>query len=124
MLRSVWRICMWILGLKELRPIMRVVSVLASLPCSERLSLGTLTGLILPCPQKPTLPNSHTIQNAQTHFNRFLRTPKCIVGKQITSTIILLDDNALIPVFNTFVTTESNFPMIGDSKFCMYNSCF
>ena len=65
--------------------IMKAVSVLGSLPCSERFFSG-YPGLILPCPQKPTLPNSHSIWNARTH-NRFLRSPKWLVGKQITTTV-------------------------------------
>ena len=39
---------------------------------------------VFPCPQKPTLPNSNSILNAQTRLNEFIRTPKCFVGKQIT----------------------------------------
>ena len=39
---------------------------------------------VFPSPQKPTLPNSNSIWNARTGFNKFLRTPKCSVGKQIT----------------------------------------
>ena len=39
---------------------------------------------VFPFPQKPTLPNSTSIWNAQTHLNEFIRTPKCFVGKQIT----------------------------------------
>ena len=35
-------------------------------------------------PQKTTLPNSNSIWNARTHFNKFLKTQKCSVGKQIT----------------------------------------
>ena len=36
-------------------------------------------------PQKTTLPNSNSICNAQTRFNKFLNTQKCSVGKQITT---------------------------------------
>ena len=39
---------------------------------------------VFPFPQKPTLPNSNSILNAQTRLNEFIRTPKCFVGKQIT----------------------------------------
>ena len=39
---------------------------------------------VFPFPQKLTLPNSNSIQNAQTRLNEFIRTPKCLVGKQIT----------------------------------------
>ena len=39
---------------------------------------------VFPFPQKPTLPNSNSILNAQTRLNEFIRTPKCSVGKQIT----------------------------------------
>ena len=33
---------------------------------------------------KKNLPNSNSIWNTQTHFNEFLRTPKCSFGKLIT----------------------------------------
>ena len=39
---------------------------------------------VFPSPQKPTLPNSNSIWSAQTCSNKFLRTPKCSVGKLIT----------------------------------------
>ena len=39
---------------------------------------------VSPFPQKPTLPNSHSIWNARTRLNEFLRTPLCSVCKQIT----------------------------------------
>ena len=35
-------------------------------------------------PQNPTFPNSNLILIARTHLNKFLRSPKCFVGKQIT----------------------------------------
>ena len=35
-------------------------------------------------PQKATFPNSNSIWNARTRFNKFFSTPKCFVGKQIT----------------------------------------
>ena len=34
--------------------------------------------------QNPTFPNSNLILIARTHLNKFLRSPKCFVGKQIT----------------------------------------
>ncbi len=34
------------------------------------------------------------------------------------------DDGISCMIKLTFVTTESNFTMIGDSRFFMYNSCF
>ena len=37
-----------------------------------------------PSPQAPTLPNFNSFWNAQTRLNEFLRTPKSVVGKQIT----------------------------------------
>ena len=39
---------------------------------------------VFPSPQKPTLANSNSIWNARTRLNEFLRTPKYLVGKQIT----------------------------------------
>ena len=39
---------------------------------------------VLPSPLKPTLSNSNSIWNARTCFNKFLTTPRCSVGKQIT----------------------------------------
>ena len=38
--------------------------------------------LVFPFPQKPTLPNSNSIWNAQTRLNEFIWTPMCLVGKQ------------------------------------------
>ena len=38
---------------------------------------------VSPSPQKPTLPNSNSTWNAQTHLKEFIRTPKCFVGKPI-----------------------------------------
>ena len=40
---------------------------------------------VFPSPQKPTLLNSNAIWNARTCFNEFSRTPRCVVGKQITN---------------------------------------
>ena len=37
---------------------------------------------VFPSPQKPTLPNSDSIWNARTRLNKFLRTPKCFLGKK------------------------------------------
>ena len=34
-------------------------------------------------PQKPTRPKSSSIWNARTRLNKFLRTPRCFVAKQI-----------------------------------------
>ena len=39
---------------------------------------------VFPSPQKPTLPNSNSIWNARTRLNKFLRTPKCFLGKKKT----------------------------------------
>ena len=51
-------------------------------------SLGTP---VFPSPYKPALPNSNSIWNAQfTCFNKFLRTRKSSVGKQIIFTITRL----------------------------------
>ena len=33
-------------------------------------------------PQKPTLPNSKSIWNVPRRLNKFIRTPKCFVGKK------------------------------------------
>ena len=43
---------------------------------------------VFPSPQKPTLANSNSILDARTRLNEFLRTPKYLVGKQITGTLI------------------------------------
>ena len=37
---------------------------------------------VFPSPQKPKLPNSNSIWNAQKSLNKFIRTPKCFVGKK------------------------------------------
>ena len=39
---------------------------------------------VFPSPQKLTLSNSNSIWSAQARSNKFLRTPKCSVGKLIT----------------------------------------
>ena len=38
-----------------------------------------------PLLKKKTLPNSISISNARTRFDDFLRTPKCSVGKEMSS---------------------------------------
>ena len=43
-----------------------------------------LSTLLLPFPQKPKLPKSNSISNAQICLNEFLRSRKCFVRKQIT----------------------------------------
>ena len=61
-------------------------------------SLGTP---VFPSPYKPALPNSNSIWNAQfTCFNKFLRTRKSSVGKQIIFTITRL--HSLGSYFKTF----------------------
>ena len=68
-----WRhTCMW------------VEFVVGSRPCSERFFSGYFG---FPSPQKSTLPNSISIWNARTRFDDFLRTPKCSVGKEMSSYI-------------------------------------
>ena len=39
---------------------------------------------VFPSPQKPTLSKSSSIWNARTCLNKFLRTPRCFVAKQIS----------------------------------------
>ena len=66
-----WRhTCMW------------VEFVVGSRPCSERVFFVYFG---FPSPQKYTLPNSISIWNARTLFDDFLRTPKCSVGKEMSS---------------------------------------
>jgi len=43
----------------------------------------SLSTPVFPSSQKPTISNSNSIWNAWTHLNKFIRTPKCFVGKQI-----------------------------------------
>ena len=38
---------------------------------------------VFPSRLEPTIPKSNSIWNTRTHFNEFLSTPKCSVGKQI-----------------------------------------
>ena len=47
---------------------------------SRGFSPGTL---VFPSRLEPTIPKSNLIWNTRTHFNEFLSTPKCSVGKQI-----------------------------------------
>ena len=47
---------------------MWVEFVVGSLPCSKRFFPGTP---VFPSPQKPTIPNSNSIWNAQTRVNEF-----------------------------------------------------
>ena len=50
-----------------------------------------LSTLLLPFPQKPKLPKSNSISNAQICLNELLRTRKCFVGKQITKKNVNLE---------------------------------
>ena len=50
-----------------------------------------LSTLLLPFPQKPKLPKSNSISNAQIYLNELLRTRKCFVGKQITKKNVNLE---------------------------------
>ena len=63
-------------------PYMYVGWVCGSRPCSERVFFVYFG---FPSPQKYTLPNSIPIWNARTLFEDFLRTPKCSVGKEMSS---------------------------------------
>ena len=66
---------------------------------------------IFPSPQNPTLPNSNSIWNTQTCLNKFIRTPNCFVGKQITKRLQLLSGS----FDNHFLTFISAKPQSCDS---------
>ena len=40
---------------------------------------------VFPLSQKSTLPNSNSVRKARTPLKEFLRSPKCVAGKQITT---------------------------------------
>ena len=58
-----------------------------------------LSTLLLPFPQKPKLPKSNSISNAQICLNELLRTRKCFVGKQITKKNVNLESIEHSPPF-------------------------
>ena len=60
---------------------MWVEFVVGSFLCSERFFPWVFWFSL---PQNPTFPNSNLILIVWTHLNKFLRSPKCFVGKQIT----------------------------------------
>ena len=87
------RLHQWGLGLNPCVETICGLSLLLVLSLAPRgFSLGTA---VFPSPQKPTLPNSNSILNARTRLNEFIRTPKCLVGKQITITITITIKNSL-----------------------------
>ena len=49
-----------------------------------------------PSSQKSTLPNSSSVRKAQTPLNEFLRSPKCVAGKQITKSNFPKNSSVLI----------------------------
>ena len=65
--------------------------------------------LSFPLSLKPTLPNSNSIWNVQTHFNEFLRTLKCSWGKQIT---ILLQLTSVLLKVNLWLLLKPSLALI------------
>ena len=85
---------------------MWVEFVVGSLPYSERF-FSRYSGF--PLSLKPTLPNSNSIWNIQTHFNEFLRTLKCSLGKQIT---ILLQLTSVLLKVNLWLLLKPSLALI------------
>ena len=61
--------------------------VVTSLPCS----LTYFSGYSDFPSQKLTFPHSNSIWIARTHFDEFLRTPKCFTGKHVTVKLVNTD---------------------------------
>ena len=63
---------------------------------------------VLPSPQNPKHLNSNSIWNARTRLSKFLRAPKCFVGKWI----IIYNFNGTIQLLGTILYPETRFSRV------------